>query len=61
MLTYQRDRTLARIIKVDLKSDLFTYCIDEAALARAQTLTWDAAARNILAALHGQVVQAGTK
>ena len=29
---------LARIIKVDLKSDLFTYCIDEGALARAQLM-----------------------
>ena len=32
------DAHLARIIKVDLKSDLFTYCIDEAALARAQLM-----------------------
>ena len=29
---------LARIIKVDLKSELFTYEIDEAALARAQAM-----------------------
>lgn len=29
---------LARIIQVDLKSDLFTYAIDEAALARAQLM-----------------------
>lgn len=29
---------LARIIKVDLKSDLFTYAIDEIALARAQLM-----------------------
>ena len=29
---------LARIIKVDLKSDLFTYAIDETALARAQLM-----------------------
>jgi len=32
------DAHLARIIKVDLKSDLFTYEIDEAALARAQLM-----------------------
>jgi transposase len=32
------DAHLARIIKVDLKSDLFTYQIDEAALARAQVM-----------------------
>ena len=32
------DAHLARIIKVDLKSDLFTYEIDEAALARAQAM-----------------------
>lgn len=32
------DAHLARIIKVDLKSDLFTYGIDEAALARAQLM-----------------------
>ena len=32
------DARLARIIKVDLKSDLFTYDIDEAALARAQLM-----------------------
>ncbi|MGD9997872.1 MAG: glycosyltransferase family 4 protein [Ilumatobacteraceae bacterium] len=40
--------------------------LGRAALLRAQTLTWDAAARNILAALHGEVVrmrgpQAGMK
>lgn len=29
---------LARIVKVDLKSDLFTYAIDETALARAQVM-----------------------
>lgn len=33
-----RDAHLARIIKVDLKSDLFTYEIDQAALARAQAM-----------------------
>ena len=32
------DAHLARIIKVDLKSDLFTYAIDETALARAQLM-----------------------
>jgi len=32
------DAHLARIIKVDLKSELFTYDIDEAALARAQAM-----------------------
>lgn len=32
------DAHLARIIKVDLKSDLFTYEIDQAALARAQAM-----------------------
>lgn len=32
------DAHLARIIKVDLKSDLFTYELDEAALARAQLM-----------------------
>ena len=32
------DAHLARIIKVDLQSDLFTYQIDEAALARAQLM-----------------------
>ena len=32
------DAHLARIIKVDLKSDLFTYEIDEVALARAQLM-----------------------
>ena len=32
------DAHLARIIKVDLKSELFTYEIDEAALARAQAM-----------------------
>jgi transposase len=32
------DAHLARIIKVDLKSDLFTYQIDEASLARAQLM-----------------------
>ena len=32
------DAHLARIIKVDLKSDLFTYTIDETALARAQLM-----------------------
>jgi hypothetical protein len=32
------DAHLARIIKVDLKSDLFTYQIDESALARAQLM-----------------------
>ena len=32
------DARLARIIKVDLKSDLFTYQIDESALARAQLM-----------------------
>jgi hypothetical protein len=32
------DANLARIIKVDLKSDLFTYAIDETALARAQLM-----------------------
>ncbi len=32
------DAHLARIIQVDLKSDLFTYEIDEAALARAQLM-----------------------
>ena len=32
------DAHLARIIKVDLKSDLFTYEMDEAALARAQLM-----------------------
>jgi len=32
------DAHLARIIQVDLKSDLFTYAIDEAALARAQLM-----------------------
>jgi transposase len=32
------DAHLARIIKVDLKSDLFTYEIDDAALARAQLM-----------------------
>ncbi|KAF5292570.1 hypothetical protein FQR65_LT20266 [Abscondita terminalis] len=32
------DARLARIIQVDLKSDLFTYTIDEAALARAQCM-----------------------
>jgi hypothetical protein len=32
------DAHLARIIKVDLKSDLFTYQIDETALARAQLM-----------------------
>ena len=32
------DAHLARIVKVDLKSDLFTYEIDEAALARAQLM-----------------------
>lgn len=32
------DAHLARIIKVDLRSDLFTYEIDEAALARAQLM-----------------------
>lgn len=32
------DAHLARIIKVDLKSDLFTYEIDETALARAQLM-----------------------
>ena len=32
------DAHLARIIKVDLKCDLFSYCIDEAALARAQIM-----------------------
>ena len=32
------DAHLARIIKVDLKCDLFTYSIDEAALARAQIM-----------------------
>ncbi len=32
------DAHLARIIKVDLKSDLFTYAIDEIALARAQLM-----------------------
>lgn len=32
------DAHLARIIKVDLTSDLFTYAIDEAALARAQLM-----------------------
>ncbi|WP_157549356.1 IS1634 family transposase, partial [Piscinibacter sakaiensis] len=32
------DAHLARIVKVDLQSDLFTYQIDEAALARAQLM-----------------------
>ena len=32
------DAHLARIIKVDLKSDLFTYAIDDTALARAQLM-----------------------
>jgi transposase len=32
------DAHLARIIQVDLKSELFTYAIDEAALARAQLM-----------------------
>jgi len=32
------DAHLARIIKVDLQSDLFTYVIDETALARAQLM-----------------------
>lgn len=32
------DAHLARIVKVDLKSELFTYAIDEAALARAQLM-----------------------
>lgn len=32
------DAHLARIIQVDLKSDLFTYAIDETALARAQLM-----------------------
>jgi transposase len=32
------DAHLARIVKVDLKSDLFSYTIDEAALARAQLM-----------------------
>lgn len=32
------DAHLARIVKVDLKSELFTYDIDEAALARAQLM-----------------------
>ena len=32
------DAHLARIIQIDLKSDLFTYAIDEAALARAQMM-----------------------
>ena len=32
------DAHLARIIQVDLKSDLFTYTLDEAALARAQLM-----------------------
>jgi len=32
------DAHLARIIKIDLQSDLFTYQIDEAALARAQLM-----------------------
>ncbi|TXH39735.1 MAG: IS1634 family transposase [Burkholderiaceae bacterium] len=32
------DAHLARIIKVDLKSDLFTYQLDESALARAQLM-----------------------
>lgn len=32
------DAHLARIVKVDLKSDLFTYTIDETALARAQLM-----------------------
>lgn len=32
------DAHLARIIKVDLQSDLFTYAIDETALARAQLM-----------------------
>lgn len=32
------DAHLARIFKVDLKSELFTYVIDEVALARAQAM-----------------------
>lgn len=34
-------------------------CLAESALARARTLTWEASARGILAALHGQVVSGG--
>ena len=30
------DAHLARIVKVDLKSELFSYTVDEAALARAE-------------------------
>ena len=43
--------TLADVLLDDRRRD----ALAPAALARAKTLTWDASARGILAALHGQV------
>ena len=52
---------LGDTIATVLCDDVLRHRLERAALARAATLTWDASARGIMAALHGQVVGRRTR